>query len=191
MRFGIGARLGLFASFLVLGTATVLWYQMRTWSSRLLLEHKLADLGGDARLFAEDLLIEVQQLRENTFILAGNKEFRDLLRNPGKEQSQLRQRAEKAFRAFLNDHPEYLEVGYVPIPEHAERALLVRQSRGNADGTVSGKADAAAFPGLENGRDQVQVGAVRRDGAVKVDGVAVPYLQAASAIYMSGETPAG
>src|SRR5581483_12311068 len=33
--------------------------------------------------------------------------------------------------------------------------------------------------------------AVRRDGAVKVDGVAVPYLRAASAIYMSGETPSG
>src|SRR5262245_52125102 len=82
MRFGIGAKLGLLASVLIVGTGLVLYLTMLHWGRDLLTRQELADLGAETRLGGRDLLVVIDGLRRTALEQAVQPALQEFLQGP-------------------------------------------------------------------------------------------------------------
>src|SRR3954465_4488457 len=115
MKVGIGARLGLLASVLIIGTVFILGWWMLGWSRGALTRHEQLALADETMLRGGELLRAAQGLREDALRQAGRTPLQEYLRAPAGRQTALKDQVEHDFAALLDARkPRYLQIEYLP-----------------------------------------------------------------------------
>ena len=186
MRFGIGAKLGLLASALIVATVLILAWLMMSWSRDALTRQELAALGDETRLRGEELLNGLQELREDALRQAGRSALRDFLQVIPAQQGPLRDSVRRDFRDLLASHPRYLQVEFLPA-EGGEPTAPLTAARDGQNVQIDSKAHLKYFRGLKETRDNaVWLSEVRRTPDARVGGKEVPVLRAAAPLFANG-----
>ncbi len=130
MYFGIGARLGVLASALIIASTWIVSDLAQNSSRKVLLEHEMADLADDARLRGYALVRGARSLRESLMQQATHLELQEMLRSATEQQGRFQPLIRAEFQRFLATHPDYLQIEFVPQndsgfePIHVARTSL-------------------------------------------------------------------
>jgi PAS domain S-box-containing protein len=188
MKFGIGAKLGLLASVLIVFTVLVLAWWMLAWTKGTLTRHELLALADETMLRGGELISSVQTLREDALQQAGRTSLQTYLRAPASKQPDLKPLVERNFRTLLARRPDYLQVEYLSAGADAPPSVQVSAG---AELALDSAAHWKYFPDLSDGDNQVAISAVRRNGDVRENEQEVPVLRAAAPLFISDPAAAG
>ena len=190
MRFGIGAKLGVLASVLIIGTSTIVAWWLNRWSRDSLRRESQAHLAGQALLRGEELLSGLDAVRRETQQLAARAELQELLRAPAFQQPALKQSAEDALNQSLKRLPHLLQAEFLPARPAELPTLLVRRS--TSEGRVSVRNEDRLqryFPGGFEDRQAaglVRLSGIESNGDGTIGGKPVPVFRAALPLFVSG-----
>src|SRR5262245_28710840 len=159
MRFSIGAKLGLLASALIVGTVLILSWWMLGWSREALTRNEQRALANETMLRGGELVHAAQALREDALRQATRLPLQEYLRAPATRRDDLRRQVEEDFANLLSARKRYLQVEYLP-PNGGPPG--VRTHRHGEDVQINSAAQSKYFPRLTAARDHVlQPSAIR------------------------------
>jgi PAS domain S-box-containing protein len=182
MRFGIGAKLGLLASTLIIATVLLLAWLMMSWSKDALTRQELAALGDETRLRGEEVLHGLQNLREDALRQAGRSALREFLQAAPHPPAPLQEKVRKDFRDLLAEPSAYLQVEYLP-PDNGAGALSEAR---DPNVHIDSKAQLSYFLGLAETKDNaVWLSAARRTAHARIGDEEVPVLRAAAPLFVA------
>src|SRR5262245_60949811 len=117
MRFGIGAKLGVLASVLIIVTVLILAGLLMGWSKDIVIRRSRETLADETQLRGKELPTTIQALREDVLRQAARPEIQELLRPSPSRPQVLRDRVEEGFRATLSEpeRPAYLHLEFIPL----------------------------------------------------------------------------
>src|SRR5262245_1091417 len=185
MRFSIGAKLGLLASALIVGTVLILAWWMLGWSRNALTRHEQRALATETMLRGGELIHATQALREDALRQATRVPLQEYLRAPAARRDDLRRQVEADFASLLSARKRYLQIEYLP-PNGGPPA--VRTHRHGEDVQINSAAHSKYFPRLTAARDNVvQLSAIRRNADARQAGAAIPVLRAAAPLFALDE----
>ena len=186
MKFGIGAKLGLLASALIIATVLSLAWLMLSWSRDALTRQELAALGDETRLRGEELLNDLQNLREDALHLAGRASLHDYLQAFPNHPAALQEKIRKDFHDLITARPSYLQVEYLPSETRGGTEVLA--ASGEQDVRIDSKAHHRYLSGLAETRgNAVWLSAVRRTSDARIGGRDVPVLRAAAPLFAADQ----
>ncbi len=187
VRFGIGAKLGILASALVIFCVGFLAWWMTGWSNDALMRQELTALADECLLRGGELINAVQVLREDALQQAGRPPLQEYLRAPAARHAELQQHVRQDFAGLLRARKQrYLQVEYLPPPRGAAAADGVPALKERAGGVdVNSDRHLEYFPDLARAADnRVQLSAVRRTDDAKQAGQRVPVIRAAAPLFL-------
>jgi PAS domain S-box-containing protein len=116
MKLGIGAKLGILASVLIVGTCLVLFFVLIGWARDVLTEDERVDLADETRLAARQLENELYRLRGLARDQAVAPLLADYQRRTVAEGAELRRQIEARLKAVLAAHPLLRQAEFRPSP---------------------------------------------------------------------------
>lgn len=183
MRFGIGAKLGVLASVLIIATGlSVVWWLNR-WTRESLQQEDQAHLTEQALQVGEELLVSLDDLRREALLLASQTDLQELLRVQPSQQQDLVPRVKAAFESSRRRLPNLLQVEFVPTANSDRSAVRVHR-----DGAIvqRDRRIERYFPILSNEKlaGHARLTGVLRNDDATIEGQPIPVVRAAVPLFV-------
>jgi PAS domain S-box-containing protein len=180
MRFGIGAKLGVLASVLIVATGVTLAWWITHWSQQALHRQGRINLASETRLHGEELLASLRGLREEALRQATEPDLQDLLRARPTDRQVLERRVEEKFKTLLRK-PAYLQVEF--LSADADLNATISATRESARVRTDPR---IYFPELHRAREnRAWLSAIRKNDDAQIAGRAVAVCRAAVPLFLS------
>lgn len=117
MRIGIGAKLGILASVLIVSTGLICAWWITQTSRELTRRQAQTTLAEELLLHGETLRSAFRALENETLRQANAPELQRLLRAPAAERDRLAQSLQKSFASALRDRASLLRIEFIPYAD--------------------------------------------------------------------------
>ena len=191
MRFGIGAKLGVLASVLIIGTSAVVVWWLNHWSRESLRRESRARLADQTLLRGEELRAGFDALSREAQQLAAHPEVQEFLRAPASQQAVRKQHVQDVLAQSLKRLPHLLQAEFLPAKAGGLPAVRAHRQGGAVRADVRNEDRLKQY--FQSRLDNEQnAGAVRlagseRNGDATINGKPVPADRAAVLLSVAGE----